>query len=119
MAIWKEVINTGDVKSVQKFIASGADVNASVDGEPLLIKAVWKSRDIVRMLINAGADVNAKNGNEETALIKAAGKKYPDIVKLLINAGADVNVTDNLGKTALDYAQEWGNDEIVTLLEKI
>ena len=77
--------------------------------------------EIVKILINAGADVNSRfkavvNGSvqmDHTALMYAVFlKKSPEIVKLLIEAGADVNFM--LGKkTALDYYDEFDGESSV------
>ena len=47
--------------------------------------------DIVKMLIDAGADVNARDTDEWTPLHFAARYASSDVVKMLIEAGADVN----------------------------
>ncbi len=52
------------------------------------------------MLIKAGADVNARDGNGETPLGYAAlTNPNPDMTAALIKAGADVNGKDNEGMT--------------------
>ena len=70
--------------------------------------------EIVRVLLQAKADVNARSiPDEKTALILAVVKDNREIVELLIESGADVNlfcdyvdvnVRDNDGGTALFYA---------------
>ena len=44
--------------------------------------------EIAKILIENGADVNAKNNIGETALMWASEREYAEIVKLLKNAGA-------------------------------
>jgi hypothetical protein len=44
----------------------------------------------------------------ETALIKAACKRYPDMVKLLLEKGADANAANSRGRTPLMEAALWG-----------
>lgn len=65
--------------------------------------------DIVKSLIENGADINAKDNDDLTAFILAAEKGYSKIVKLLIAAGADVDVSINEKHTPFTWAAENGN----------
>ena len=71
--------------------------------------------DFAKMLIEAGADVNAKDRDGKTVLMCAATTIYTEIAQLLIAAGADVNASDMYGRTALMEAANRGT-EIVQLL---
>ena len=62
-------------------------------------------------------DVNAKDNDENTALLYASGEGHNDIVRLLITAGADVNVTDiHTGLTPLLFASMHGHNEVLISL---
>ena len=52
--------------------------------------------------MDAGADVNAKDEDENTPLHRAAYYGHKEIVVLLIAKGADVNVKNDVGYTPLD-----------------
>lgn len=54
--------------------------------------------------IKSGANVNAKDNGDYTALMWAAGKGHTETVNALIKAGADVNAKNKLGMTALIWA---------------
>ena len=73
-------------------------------GTALIVAALFDRAEIVKLLCDAGADVNARNEEGETALIWAAMGGKIEIVKILIDAGADVNAKDNDGCTALWWA---------------
>ncbi len=98
-------------------IEHGANVNvADCDGmTPLMLfdRSVNCHSDIIKELIKAGADVNAKSKAGKTPLMYP---KDADSVRALIAAGADVNAKDNEGKSVLSYYQN--EDEIIQLLKE-
>jgi len=55
---------------------------------PLIVACAFKNYDIAKLLLENGANVNAKNDNGETALIIAAQNDHTEIVKLLLEKGA-------------------------------
>jgi ankyrin repeat protein len=67
-------------------------------------------------LIRDGADVNVKDDNEETPIIKAVTNNFPDITRELIDADANVNDTDKHQATALQIAVTKGFLPIVKML---
>lgn len=61
---------------------------------------------IVKALLNKGADINSRNGNGETLLIriaKSGGSYYDELAKFLIENGADTSLKDQYNQTAEDY----------------
>jgi len=65
-----------------------------------------KPIDAVKLLLEAGADPDAKTPDGDTALHLAAFAGKLDIVRTLIEGGADINVKDAAGKTALQVVSE-------------
>lgn len=76
--------------------------------------------EIVNLLLDRGAMVDTRNGEEgRTALFEAGDREHKDIVRSLISKGALVDKTDLQGRTPLTQAcMSWGadNDETVRLL---
>jgi len=101
-----------------ELILVGADVNAiNNDYETALMLAVYKNyKDIVKLLLNKGANPNIQDKVGNTALMFAVNKGYKDIVKLLLNKGADPNLQTEYGNTALIWATKRTNKDIVKLL---
>ena len=61
-------------------------------GSQLLEAAKGGQTEKVKALLEAGADVEAKDNDGETVLMVAAVGGYTDVVRTLLEAGADVNV---------------------------
>jgi len=82
-----------------------------------LLNACWLGDfKKVKQLLEKGADVNARDEDGWTALIKASYNGYEGIAELLIEYGADVNAQNKYGDTALIYACWNGHKEVAELL---
>ena len=75
-----------------------------------------KHTDVVRVLIDAGADLDARNNDESSPLHHACQSEALDIVKILVRAGAEVNATEDEYYTCFDYAVFYGYTETVRYL---
>jgi hypothetical protein len=95
------------------------DVNTKdeEDGDTALIMASYKGHlEIVKYLVEIGADVNAKNDEGDTALMGAIYNDRLEIVKYLVEHGADVNAKTENGVTVLMSATYNNNSEMVKFL---
>lgn len=72
---------------------------------------------IVQALLDAGADVNARDSFGRTALMDAAGADCPAMVRLLLEHGADKNIRNPRGQTALTEALKDHNTQVVMILQ--
>lgn len=97
-----------------------ADVNvrARQHGQTALMLAVSHGRlDMVRLLVESGADMNIQDEDGSTALMCAAEHGHTEIVKhLLSQPDCDASITDCDGSTALNIAMDAGNRDIGVLL---
>ena len=75
------------------------------DGDPLLYTAVWRDKtEALKILVDAGADVNAMDAEGDPLLHEAVWRGHTAIVSLLIEGGADVNAKDAGGDSMLQEA---------------
>ena len=70
----------------------------------------------LRMLLELGADANARDGGGRSALYWCASGGHVDAMRALLDRGADVSLTDKSGWPALLKAAGMGQDEAVALL---
>jgi Ankyrin repeats (3 copies)/Ankyrin repeat len=87
-------------------------------GRPLSEAAYVGNVDLIKLLLEYGADVNGTNRGLETALHVAARGGHVPVVELLIARGALVNPTDTLGQTPLHYAAWSDPSAIQPLLDR-
>jgi ankyrin repeat protein len=111
-----EAIMDGSFRRAQMLRLAGADINARGNCcLPLYLAAGEGRLDVVRYLLDRGADVNAREKLGDTALTEASYYGHVDIVKELIFRGADLNAIGDNG-TALDVATNRKHAEIADLL---
>ncbi|KAK2041677.1 ankyrin, partial [Colletotrichum somersetense] len=72
--------------------------------------------DIIEILLDSGAHIDAMDGDGRTPLQYGAERGYEATVEKLLRAGADLNHVDTNGMTALHIAIGAGRGSIVKLL---
>jgi ankyrin repeat protein len=117
-----ECVGNGDKQAVRLFIEAGMDVNAPIaqGGTALAIAAVKGNPELVKMLLDKGANPNAAmtSGTSKgvTPLMAAVAGGHLEVVKLLLAKGAKINSKDDHGLAALDYAKAKNNPDILSTL---
>jgi len=105
---------------VKLLLARGAEVNhTNRDGGglgPLDWAVSSDNTELVKLLLEHGADARAKSKHGETALHSAASRGDTEIAAMLIERGADVNAEISGGTTPLHQGSWNGHEEILKLL---
>ena len=109
----KMIIERATFQEIKTAIEQGADINKQgflkytplimvTGGDYSLFPDAIRPK-VAKLLIESGADVNAKDFEGRTALMKTSYNINAEITKALLEAGADVNARDKSGMTALSY----------------
>lgn len=114
-----EAIKRGNAAMVAELVRKGVDVNSPHKGTPPLVLAAVTSPEIVRALLEAGAQVDIRDDDDETPLMHAAMRGKPRIVEVLLTAGANPNAAARRSTTPLIKAvghDSPANVEAMTIL---
>lgn len=97
----------GDIDKVKDLLDKGVSPNQTNECDPILTFASASGEvEIVKLLLDRGADINIRDLEGVTPLIFAAAMGSLECVKILIQRGADINAQDEKGYTALIVAAE-------------
>lgn len=101
---------------------AGEEINqGDGNGVTPLIRAAQRTRDlaVLQLLLDRGADVNARDVCGQTALHRAVTRGFMTLgcVQLLVKAGASIDIADNANATPLSLAIAARCDDAVTFLQ--
>jgi hypothetical protein len=102
----------GDLTFVNLLLAKDAEVNKK-GWAPLHYAAANGHDDIVKVLLDHSAYVDAGSPNGTTPLMMAARGGHVSTVKLLLDNGADLTMKNQIGMTALDFAKTYKEPDVV------
>lgn len=112
-------IASNQLELAEKLILGGAStkVGDNLGTLPLMIASWYCRQDIVSLLLDRGADVNALDIEGNSALIHSAQNCEDGAVPaLLLRYGAKINLAAQDGDTALHVASFYGNEQLVHML---
>lgn len=95
----------GNKAAVEALIAKGAEVNRP-GWTPLHYAAAGGHNEIVQILLEKSAYIDAESPNKTTPIMMAARGGHIMTVKLLLDEGADATLKNDLGMTAIDFAKK-------------
>jgi len=106
--------------AVKALIAAGANVNAAAKN-PLKVQALHaavagRHLEIVKAVLDAGADPNAKQQAGFRPMHEAGSNANRQLAELLLSHGADPSLPNDEGKTPIDFARDKGHAEFADWL---
>lgn len=108
------LIGKAEKTAIKRMLDCGADPDAKTnDGFPMLT-LVSKDKELMQMLLDAGADIDATCAGW-TTLMRAAYTGQDETVRFLIKAGASPDCTTEDGRTILQLVQEQDNPGLATV----
>jgi serine/threonine-protein phosphatase 6 regulatory ankyrin repeat subunit B len=105
-ALWLAA-SAGETEAVQALIAYHASVdfpNKAQSTTPLAIASHTGQLDAVKLLLAAGANIEAKDAFGMTPLAHAAYMTHPDVVEFLLSKGASIHAADSQGRSVAELA---------------
>lgn len=108
---------SGRTQVAEYLIKRGAEFDADKLLEDMVRNDIT-DRDVIRLLLRNGVDINHITGQGDTPLLAAIKQDNRALVKLLIDNGADVNKPGSAGQTPLHLANQIKNEFITRLLVK-
>lgn len=122
-------IKNGDTEKVRELLASGTNPNEKRGQKtPLMVAAHSANVEAVTLLLENGAELEAKDSRGNTSLMLAAGgwgykggekkEKCLEVVKTLLEQGADPNACGKRGQTAMRYALGAANRSVMEMLRE-
>lgn len=113
----------GHPSTARILLRHGADVHAAARNpmkvQPLHAAVASRNADAVTAILEAGADVNARQQVGYTPLMGAASSGRADLTELLLARGADPSLVSEDGKTAAAVAREHGHPALAEKLEAL
>lgn len=104
---------TGPVDLVKKLLSLGARIPTGPFSGPIL--TVSRDLEVIKVLVEHGADIRAANVSGSTVLHHFAGLDV-EIVRYLLAKGADIQARDNAGRTPLFRAATFTDKSMIELM---
>jgi ankyrin repeat domain-containing protein 50 len=120
--VWIDAVGFGATTFIKYLIQKGVDVSARTispddNGTTALhLAAAFNRLPVAKLLIKAGAQIDALDGSKRSPIFYAVMYGYTNVVKYLVSNGANLTIKYR-GKTVDDIAAKAKNTELLKILE--
>ena len=112
--LYKEIEDVADFSGIE---LSDPNTLGLFSTRPLHVAAVWGDCEAIKMLVEAGANLNEKGEHGFTPLFEAVAQNHLEAVKLLIELGAQPIRNDD-GQLPSEYASVSKSEEMIEVLKE-
>ncbi|XP_072025834.1 fibronectin type 3 and ankyrin repeat domains 1 protein-like [Amphiura filiformis] len=116
-------VDGGNTELIKWMIQDGAKVDERDTGSkwtPLMrCAAVVGKADVAKVLLNAGADCDAKDKDGKTPLMVASLNGHHHLVRVLVERGADPNVKNEFGMSAKEMAVSFDRRKVLKYFDQL
>ena len=115
-----ETINNGNFEDVKTLLEKNPGLLElkGINGRtPIFLAVTGDHVEIVELLINKGANLNALDKSKRNCLHLACYGRNEKIIQMLIKGGIDINAMDEMGHKPYDFAVSTNNDNIIAMLK--
>ncbi|KAI9762971.1 MAG: hypothetical protein M4579_000034 [Chaenotheca gracillima] len=117
-----DAVASGDLLTTRHILTTGVDLKAKTDDEyqrtALHLAVSYRHERITELLLDYGADIEARDRHDQTPLHKAVLAGNSKITSLLVSRGAFLEATDRDGRNALHLAALFAHEDTVRVLLK-
>jgi len=119
-----EFTETNDINIIKSLLKDN-DININIQNQlgitALMNASMIGNTEIVKFLIDSGADIESTNIYNETPILFPIAYRHTEVVQLLLEAGASLNVKDQNGNTPLNLAETNtpGYDTVEDIIELV
>lgn len=121
LAYYFAAARTGDEQVIEQFVTAGIPIDSynNKGYTALMIATYHGHQNTVNSLLNLGANACLKDNRGNTALMAAIFRGEFSIAKTLVSLDCDTNHANKAGQTAEQFAQTFGQDKVLALLDSL
>lgn len=121
LAYYFAAARTGDEQVIQQFVTAGIPIDSynNKGYTALMIATYHGHKNTVDSLLNLGANACLEDNRGNTALMAAIFRGEFSIAKTLVSLDCDTEHANKAGQTAEQFAQTFGQDKVLALLDSI
>lgn len=120
LAYYFAAARTGDDAVISQFVSAGVPINSynNKGYSALMIATYHGHKKTVNTLLNLGANACLEDNRGNTALMAAIFRGEFSIAKTLVSLDCDAEHVNEAGQTAEQFAQTFGQQKVIELLDK-